>query len=168
MVAESSTTSISQIITDDDVERREAASSTSHTQQGEGGAGGAASTITSSTTKPTFAPAKGDREGVPTSWQLFKSILRLLFSPKYRGLVLINMLIHLTSWLFFTSLLWAHFLKYLPFNVAFKIYFFGLMAAFAITTDVWGTILNAVSVCKTDDSIEIKSRSTATLITQHL
>ena len=93
------------------------------------------------------ATATPVEEGLPTALQLFKTIMSkdILFNPSYRDLVLVDLFIHLFCWVFFTCLLWSHFLQYLPFNVTFKIFVFGLMSLFAVSTDIWGIIINAVS-----------------------
>lgn len=76
---------------------------------------------------------------LPTPFQLWKHIYaNILFgNPLLRDLVYWDMALHLACWLCFTGMLWAFFLGYLPFNLAFKIYFFGLMGIFVSRRGVY-------------------------------
>jgi len=69
---------------------------------------------------------------LPTPFQLWRHIYAdLLFgNPMLRDLVYWDMALHIFCWLCFAGMLWAFFLGYLPFNLAFKIFFFGLMGVF--------------------------------------
>jgi len=69
-------------------------------------------------------------EKLPTPFELWKYIYAsILFgNPLLRDLVWINLAVHVTFWLLFSTLLWAVFLGYLPFSITFKAYFFGSMA----------------------------------------
>ncbi len=130
--------------------------------------------------------ATGLKGELPTAWQLWKHIYGdvLFGNAMLRDLVLWDLALHLGCWLVrttflhphadqqtsitytttthiqpqtFTSLLWAFFLGYLPFNLAFKIYFFGLMALFAVSTDIWGILLNAAILIRLRDKVKYPS-----------
>lgn len=90
-----------------------------------------------------------EEEGeLPTPFQLWRHIYAdLLFgNPLLRDLVYWDMALHLFCWLCFAGMLWAFFLGYLPFNLAFKIYFFGLMGLF-VCINLWGSVRRGGCVC---------------------
>jgi|EP00624_Nannochloropsis_granulata_P000221 hypothetical protein len=69
---------------------------------------------------------------LPTPFQLWRHIFAdILFGNSLlRDLVYWDMALHLFCWTCFACMLWAFFLGFLPFNLAFKIYFFGSMGIF--------------------------------------
>jgi hypothetical protein len=99
---------------------------------------------TASTATESGGPTKNDLEDgeLPTPFQLWKHIYAdILFgNPLLRDLVYWDMALHLFCWMCFAGMLWAFFLGYLPFNLAFKIYFFGLMGVFVSKSLVEGCV----------------------------